>query len=645
MSDFTIENGVFIATDETIHEAIYYYLDGNEYNLPPIGTWNTSKVTNMNEIFGDCDTFNENINNWDVSNVTNMCSMFADASSFNQPLNNWNVSNVTNMASMFYNASAFNQPLNNWDVSKVSNLHYMFEKAIQFNQPLNNWKINSNVVTLENMFCESNFNQSLNEWDVSNVKKFHNMFEKNISFNQPLNNWNVSNAVSLNNMFNGARSFNQSLNNWNVSNVTDFSKMFRDARSFNQPLNKWQLKKRDINNVEHDNRSEIDMENMFSFSGFNQPLNDWDVSAVYTFEKMFYSATFFNQPLNRWNVALATNLTDMFKNASSFRQNISNWQINPSINIEDHMDMFRNTIMPRSFVPPVFRQFITDNRIANPNEGIAYQVHNAFNVIQFQKLFELISNKIDNYSKAQSFNYFMISELQTILSSYTEEDKTELTERFNRLTPKIESIDYNTDFKMNPNPSGINAFFTIINFVKKQEKHYQDNYIKFFINDSYNAYNSGSDNISCVKGIKERLIFALGQAGYDIENPLYKQISEILFPLKDEQLYAFISNCIREKKSELLSIGDSNMDGKKEELLKCVSSKIKESFPNMDAEGLKTRILGLIENSIDMFENESLKGGKKRKKRFTKKRRRETKKIHRKTNKSLKGSTFKRKRK
>ena len=48
--------------------------------------------------------------------------MFAQAYAFNQPLNNWNTSKVTNMSNMFRSAKAFNQPLNNWDTSKVTTM-------------------------------------------------------------------------------------------------------------------------------------------------------------------------------------------------------------------------------------------------------------------------------------------------------------------------------------------------------------------------------------------------------------------------------------------------------------------------------------------------------------------------------------------
>ena len=105
-----------------------------------IGDWDVSNVTNMDNMFQDADSFNQDINSWDVeSNVTTMRAMFLDNNSsadavhsdnvFNQNLNSWNVSNVTNMKMMFYGAINFNQPLNSWSVVSVTDMTNMFHQA------------------------------------------------------------------------------------------------------------------------------------------------------------------------------------------------------------------------------------------------------------------------------------------------------------------------------------------------------------------------------------------------------------------------------------------------------------------------------------------------------------------------------------
>ena len=72
----------------------------------------TSKITNMTDLFYDINEFNGDISNWDVSKVTNMELMFA-SSSFNGDISNWNVSKVTNMYGMFYDCKSFNQDISN----------------------------------------------------------------------------------------------------------------------------------------------------------------------------------------------------------------------------------------------------------------------------------------------------------------------------------------------------------------------------------------------------------------------------------------------------------------------------------------------------------------------------------------------------
>ena len=50
------------------------------------------------------------IPDWDVGMVMNMSRLFAETS-FNEPIGSWNTSAVTDMQDMFYKAEKFNQPI------------------------------------------------------------------------------------------------------------------------------------------------------------------------------------------------------------------------------------------------------------------------------------------------------------------------------------------------------------------------------------------------------------------------------------------------------------------------------------------------------------------------------------------------------
>jgi surface protein len=95
----------------------------------PIGNWNTTAVTRMDEMFYFTSAFNQPIDNWNTAAVTTMYRMFAAANVFNQPLGTWNTSLVTDMRSLFESATAFNQPLNTWNISNVTNMTDMLKNS------------------------------------------------------------------------------------------------------------------------------------------------------------------------------------------------------------------------------------------------------------------------------------------------------------------------------------------------------------------------------------------------------------------------------------------------------------------------------------------------------------------------------------
>ncbi len=237
---------------------------------------NLSLVTNMNRMFLNCSSMNQDFNNWDVSNVTDMQFMFMNCYSFNGNISSWNVSNVNNMSKMFYNCSSFNENISTWDISNVTQIESMFEGCSSFNQDISSWDI-SNISNMLRLFqgC-TNFNQNIGSWDMSNANKIQNMFTNCTNFNQDLSNWDVSNITSLFYTFGECTSFNQDISNWNVSNVTDMGYMFINCPNFNQDISNW-----DVSKVTR-------MDNMFKgCSNFNQNLGNWIVSQTWDMQHMF----------------------------------------------------------------------------------------------------------------------------------------------------------------------------------------------------------------------------------------------------------------------------------------------------------------------------------------------------------------------
>ena len=289
-----------------------------------ISSWDTSNIVNMSYMFYRANSFNQNINSWNTSNVTNMSYMFSQNTSFNQPLNSWNTSNVTNMNHMF-SSSVFNQAIGSWNTSSVTNMSRMFSGNSIFNQTIDSWNTSS-VTDMSFMFFSSIFNQPLNSWNTSSVTTMAGMFYLS-AFNQPIDSWNTSNVISMSSMFRDGV-FNQPLNSWITSNVTNMSLMFYQNSAFNQPLSSW-----DTSNV-------TTMSYMFSRCPFNQPIGSWNVSSVLYMTAMFYENSVFDQPLGSWNVSSVLSFSDMFR-SNIFNQDISLWNTSSATDMT-HMFIYNS---------------------------------------------------------------------------------------------------------------------------------------------------------------------------------------------------------------------------------------------------------------------------------------------------------------
>ena len=287
------------------------------------GTPDMSSVTNMQAMFFDARSFNQDIGSWDVSKVTNMQAMFFDARSFNQDIGSWDVSMVTNMNGMFAAAISFNQDIGGWDVSQVTDMSAMFLFATSFNQDIGSWDV-SMVTDMSAMFSFATFNQDIGSWDVSQVTDMSAMFSFATSFNQDIGSWDVSMVTDMSGMFSFA-TFNQDIGSWDVSMVTDMSGMFSFA-TFNQDIGSW-----DVSQV-------TDMGNMFlSADAFNRDIGSWDVSQVTDMSAMFSFATSFNQDIGSWDVSQVTNMERMFDGAEAFNQDIGSWNVSQ---VTDMNNMF-----------------------------------------------------------------------------------------------------------------------------------------------------------------------------------------------------------------------------------------------------------------------------------------------------------------
>jgi surface protein len=309
------------------------------------GSWNTSNVTTMEQMFYGASAFNQNIGSWDTSKVTNMFGLFWSAIKFNQNIGSWNTSKVTSMGYMFKSATVFNQNISSWNVTKVTpkppNYFSTGSALTNANSPFAIYlNLDANGVTVKYVessiatvptFVYANPRGTGSEWfAVVNDTSLAMITDYAIYLSSgsgrtyfttsgnvvPFKNIVTTLVTNMSSLFEDAFTFNQNIGSWDTSNVTTMSRMFNGASEFNQDISAWNTAK--VTNM---------INIFYGASTFNQPLNSWNTSQVAYMTQMFTRTASFNQPLNSWNTANVLEMNNMFAYATVFNQNISSWNV------------------------------------------------------------------------------------------------------------------------------------------------------------------------------------------------------------------------------------------------------------------------------------------------------------------------------
>ncbi len=95
--------------------------------------FDTSKVTNMSGMFNKCERLKSlDVTGFDTSNVTDMSAMFIDCYNLTSlDVTGFDTSNVTNMRSMFWGSNLTSLDLSGFDTSKVTDMSCMFDYCEQ----------------------------------------------------------------------------------------------------------------------------------------------------------------------------------------------------------------------------------------------------------------------------------------------------------------------------------------------------------------------------------------------------------------------------------------------------------------------------------------------------------------------------------
>ena len=177
-----------------------------------VSKFNTTNVNSMGEIFVNCYSLtNVNLTNFDTRNVTNIWNFFANCYKLETvDLSSFDTANVTNMGAMFYCCKALsNIDISNFNTSKVARMFSVF------------------------LGCRSLISLDLSNLNTSNVTNMRDMFQFCSSLTSlDLSNFNTSKVTDMNGMFSGCSSLTSlDLSSFNTAKVTDMSYMFTECSS------------------------------------------------------------------------------------------------------------------------------------------------------------------------------------------------------------------------------------------------------------------------------------------------------------------------------------------------------------------------------------------------------------------------------
>ena len=301
--------------------------------------------------------------------------------------------------------------------------------------------------------------EGIQDWDVSEVTDMSDLFYDNPDFDDNISRWNVSNVTDMRGMFQCATSFNQNISQWDVSNVVDMAGMFQEAKSFNQDLSNWFV------------HPYTDMEDMFMDSGLIDENGDFRIDKL--------PPEFINR-----------------------------------IEIDD--EDFNNG------------DFYEEE---GEGEGIAYEIHNAFDKINQKRYIETINKYLTDLNEETPFFKDMM-----LLPTSTRENRQHIVREILR----VSRIAFNEHIKYFAEPEKNNKQNTfhwviqkfsdgegfiddreimtivLITFAYVWSSQWTDaergNYIHTWITDNAEAYSSNRNaaaNVSCTKGIFERVVQSL----------------------------------------------------------------------------------------------------------------------------------------
>ena len=217
-----------------------------EIIIPEESKWTTENLVKMNKMFNGCKALKSlpsQMSQWDTSKVTDMSYMFSLCENLKAlpDISKWKVDNVNNMSNMFNGCkSLMNLPdLSKWEINKVNTINSMFKDCENlFSLPdLSKWKTN-NITNMGCLFqnCHKLIRlPDISKWKLNKVTSLSYMFNKCESLESlpDLSEWNIGNAQYLNYIFSDCIKLKTlpDIGKWDTKNVSYMNNMFSNCKA------------------------------------------------------------------------------------------------------------------------------------------------------------------------------------------------------------------------------------------------------------------------------------------------------------------------------------------------------------------------------------------------------------------------------
>ena len=217
------------------HSANGMFYNCWKYTKLDVSHLNTSKVTDMNRMFYNCEVSELDVSRFDTSNVTDMESMFEGVNNVeNLDVSKFNTSKVLNMTAMFgqgfFDYKFKKLDVGHFDTSNVLSMAWMFMSCSNLEEiDVSKWDV-SKVTLMTEMFeyCSGLTSLDLSSWNMENVCDlcyFTAYSPKLQSLN--MENLNCNNVSETYDMLDGCESLID-LKLPHINNIVDSSYSFRD---------------------------------------------------------------------------------------------------------------------------------------------------------------------------------------------------------------------------------------------------------------------------------------------------------------------------------------------------------------------------------------------------------------------------------